>query len=66
MQDDETDKEAEVAKMADSGAYVTISAASSKSAHEGFLEDRKLETPRRSADISFRTLLHTSQPFNTV
>lgn len=49
VQDDDTDKEKEVARMADiySGAYLTISAASSRSAHEGFLQDRSPSTIRR-------------------
>ena len=57
VQDDKLDKEAEVAKMADiySGAYVTISAASSSSAHEGFLRDRNPSKNRRHV-VPIKTL----------
>ena len=57
VQDGEDDKKAEVAKMADiySGAYVTISAASSRSAREGFLGDRKPSKNRRHV-VPIKTL----------
>ena len=57
VQDDKLDKEAEVAKMADiySGAYVTISAAISRSVGEGFLGDRNPSKNRRHV-VPIKTL----------